>query len=90
MPDLLEALMIISFGCSWPISILKSYRSGTAKGKSLPFLILIELGYVCGVLAKLISGNITYVFVFYCLNLVMVAADLALYWRNCRLDRQRG
>ena len=35
--DLLEALMILCFGLSWPISIRKSWISRTAKGKSLFF-----------------------------------------------------
>ena len=39
MSDLLEALMIICFGLSWPISIRKSYTARTAKGKSLFFEI---------------------------------------------------
>ena len=34
--EILETLMIISFGISWPLNILKSYRSRTTKGKSLP------------------------------------------------------
>ena len=33
--DLLEALMILCFGLSWPISLRKSWISRTAKGKSL-------------------------------------------------------
>ena len=32
MTDLLEALMIVCFGLSWPVSIMKSYKSRTAKG----------------------------------------------------------
>ena len=35
--DLLEALMILCFGISWPLSIYKSWKSRTAKGKSLTF-----------------------------------------------------
>lgn len=89
MPEILEAAMVILFGVSWPTSIIKSYRARTAKGKSLLFLCFIFFGYVCGIAAKLISGNITYVFAFYVLNLVMVGADVALYFRNRALDRKR-
>ena len=42
--DLLETLMIIGFGISWPFSIYKSYVSRTAKGKSLEFEFFIWLG----------------------------------------------
>ena len=35
MTDLLEALMILCFGISWPISIQKSWVARTAKGKSV-------------------------------------------------------
>ena len=90
MAEVLEALMVISFGISWPVSILKSYRARTAKGKSLLFLCFILFGYVCGIASKLASGKITYVFAFYILNLVMVSLDLLLYFRNRRLDAQAG
>ena len=84
--------MVICFGISWPASIVRSWRARTCKGKSLFFLIFILVGYICGVSAKLVSQNITYVFVFYCLNLVMVATDMVLYYRNWRMDqaRERG
>lgn len=90
MAEILEALMVISFGCSWPMNIIKSLRAKTTKGKSLMFLLLIEFGYVCGIISKLVSGNITYVFIFYVLNMLMVGTDIALYFRNLRLDKQRG
>ena len=86
MAEILEAAMVILFGVSWPTSIIKSYRARTAKGKSLLFLCFIFFGYVCGITAKIISGNITYVFAFYVLNLLMVGADIALYFRNRRID----
>ena len=81
--------MVICFGLSWPMSVYKSYRSRTAKGKSLFFEIFILLGYISGIIGKLISGNITYVFIFYIINVVMVSADLILYARNRALDRAK-
>lgn len=86
MAELFEALMVISFGISWPASIIKSYTSRTAKGKSLFFLCMIIFGYGCGIASKLIYGRITYVFIFYVLNFVMVAIDMLLYFRNKKLD----
>lgn len=88
MSQLFEALMVISFGISWPISIVKSIRSRTAKGKSLVFIIFILFGYACGIASKLISHNITYVFVFYVLNFIMVAIDIYLFFKNSKLDQQ--
>ncbi len=87
MSEFLEACMVIAFGISWPMNIVRSLRSRTAKGKSLLFLVFILLGYVAGIASKLISGNITYVFFFYVLNLLMVSFDTVLYFRNRRLDR---
>ncbi len=89
MAELFEALMVIGFGISWPTSILKSYTSRTAKGKSAVFLAFVILGYICGIISKLVSGKLTYVFVFYVINLLMVSADFALYFRNRKLDRER-
>lgn len=86
MPELLETLMIISFGISWPMNIIKSLKTKTAKGRSLLFLCFILAGYICGILSKIISGKITYVFFFYVLNLFMVSFDLMLYFKNKQLD----
>jgi hypothetical protein len=82
--------MVVLFGVSWPASIIKSYRSRTTKGKSLAFLCLIFFGYIFGVASKLISGNIKYVVFFYILNTLMVGTDICLYFRNKRLDMQKG
>lgn len=87
--EIFEACMVVLFGISWPLNILKSIRSKTAKGKSFLFLLFIWTGYVFGVCSKLVSGNITYVFIFYVLNLVMVSIDVVLYFINRMRDRNR-
>ncbi|MBR6270580.1 MAG: hypothetical protein IKR26_00270 [Lachnospiraceae bacterium] len=96
MAEILEVIMIISFGLSWPMNVVKSYRSRTAKGKSIAFLLLIFFGYIAGIASKLINeaymaqiGSKWYVLFFYVLNLLMVGADILLYFRNRRLDRQK-
>ncbi len=89
MNQFFEAAMVICFGASWPLSIYKSYTSRSAKGKSLLFLLLILLGYVCGIGAKLLSGKVTYVLAFYILNFFMVATDIFLYFRNKRLEESK-
>lgn len=86
MSEIFEAVMVICFGLSWPMSVYKSWKSRTAKGKSLTFEVFIWLGYVSGIAGKLIQHNITYVFIFYILNIVMVSVDILLYFRNMRLD----
>jgi len=83
-----ELGMLICFGISWPISGLKSYRMKTAKGKSLPFLLAIVIGYVMGITHKLLYSR-DIVLVMYIINLCMVSADLVLYFVNRRYDRQR-
>lgn len=88
MSQLFEALMVISFGISWPLSILKSYRSRTAKGKSILFILFILAGYGFGITSKLVSSNITYVFVFYILNFILVFIDVCLYIRNAGIDKK--
>ena len=97
MPEILEIIMILCFGTSWPFNVVKSFRARTARGKSLLFLILIEVGYIAGIAAKLVSpaymaafGEKWYVLFFYVLNFTMVGADVILYFRNRRLDKLAG
>ncbi len=95
--DLFEAFTIFCFGLSWPISIRKSLVSKTAKGKSLFFEVFLLLGYAFGIARKIIqltalgsSGFIFFLsFFFYILNFVEISIDVALYFRNARLDRAK-
>ncbi len=93
MASILEAIMVICFGISWPLNIVKSIKTKTAKGKSIWFLSFILLGYIAGVAGKIISAVtggtlVVYVFVFYCLNLVMVTTDYVLTLKNMKRDKQ--
>ena len=83
-----ELGMLICFGVSWPINVMKSYRMKTAKGKSLPFLIAIVVGYLLGITHKLLYSR-DIVLAMYIINLCMVSADLVLYFMNRRYDKQR-
>ena len=96
IPELLEIIMVVSFGASWPFNVVKSWKAKTTKGKSLLFLLLIFFGYIAGIAAKLTNetymanfGEKWYVLVFYCLNFIVVGADLVLYIRNKQLDKKR-
>ena len=95
MAEFLEIIMIVSFGASWPLNVRKSYKARTAKGKSLGFLCLILFGYVAGIASKFANeaymaaiGEKWYVLFFYFLNFAMVSADLLLYFRNGKLDKE--
>ncbi len=84
MSELFEILMILCFGFSWPISIIKTLKVKTAAGKSPLFISLIIIGYVFGITSKIISGNIGIAFIFYWINLFMTSFDLVLqlYYRK--------
>lgn len=91
MGEALEAIMLICFGCSWPMNLVKNYRCRSAKGMSLPFILLLIIGYIAGISAKLINGitvHNLFVFIVYLINLMMVTANLFVYFRNCALDRK--
>ncbi|MBO5007804.1 MAG: hypothetical protein J6D26_03130 [Clostridia bacterium] len=95
MSELLEIIMIVSFGISWPMNVIKSYRARTTKGKSLAFLCLIFFGYIAGIASKFTNeaymaafASKWYVLFFYVLNLIMVGMDLCLYARNYKLDKK--
>ena len=97
MAELLEITMIVSFGISWPVNVVKSFKSRTTKGKSLAFLFLIFFGYIAGIASKLVNdaymaqiGSKWYVRFFYVLNFIMVGADLIMYARNAKLDKENG
>ena len=97
MAEIFEVVMIVSFGVSWPLNVIKAYKARTAKGKSLAFLLLILFGYVAGITSKLINeaymasfAEKWYVLFFYVLNFTMVSLDLIMYIRNRRLDKMNG
>jgi len=87
--SIFEALMLLCFGLAWPVSIYKSARSKTAKGKSLPFLVVVLVGYIFGIIHKILYAK-DLVIILYVLNGLMVLIDLLLSVRNSRLDRFEG
>jgi len=93
MSEFLEIAMILAFGASWPMNVIKSYKARSAKGKSIAFLSLIFIGYIAGIASKFTNeaymasfASKWYVLVFYFINIAMVGADILLYIRNRRLD----
>ena len=89
MGSILETIMLVCFGFSWPLNVIKAYRAKTAKGTSLPFILLIITGYIAGISAKIISGQINYVLIAYILNLAIVSLNVIVYFRNVSLDKKR-
>lgn len=88
MGSILETVMLVCFGFSWPLNVIKAYKAKTTKGTSLPFILLIITGYVAGISAKLISGQINYVLIAYMLNLAIVSLNIIVYFRNASLDKK--
>ena len=84
--------MLVIFGASWPFNILKSWRSRTARGKSVAFEFIVVFGYFVGLTGKLIvwrrSGFPAPAIWFYLADIIMVLLDIALYYRNTALDRR--
>ena len=88
MAQILESVMLICFGCSLPVSVIRNIRARTAKSMSLGFILLIIAGYIAGIAAKVYSGSFTYVLAVYIFNLLAVFANLVVYFVNRARDRQ--
>lgn len=88
-----EVGMLVAFGLSWPFNIAKSWKSRTAKGKSVVFEFAIIIGYLFGITGKFITysqtGVLTPVLWVYFLDVLMVSIDVCLYFRNAALDKKR-
>lgn len=89
MAIILETLMLILFGLSWPASVYKSWRSRSTGGKSLLFLGFVALGYTLGLIGKIFFAP-SYVIIVYCINLSFVLTDIVLYFRNRRVEKSRA
>lgn len=88
MAELLESTMLICFGLSWPMNLAKNIKAKSARNMSLQFILLIITGYVAGITAKIYTHRFNYVLVVYLLNLVIVSANVVVYFINRRYDRQ--
>ncbi|MGH4038136.1 MAG: hypothetical protein ACRQFF_09870 [Sphaerochaeta sp.] len=86
LSSILETIMIISFGLSWPLSIRRSYTSKSTKGKSLMFMLFILIGYFCGLSAKFLTHTYNLAFYFYFPNIALVMTDIVLYFRNLKYE----
>lgn len=94
MSELLEAIMLVAFSTGWYCSIFKMMRTREARGKSLPFVLVICFGYLCGVVSKLLiwseTGMLPPIVWLYALNAAVIAVDAFLVLRYSRLARWDG
>lgn len=91
LAEILETGMILCFGISWPLSVYRSYKSRSTKGKSLMFVCFIALGYVCGIISKIVGHVVLdkplgLAFWFYFPNITLVCTDICLYFRNKKIE----
>jgi len=84
-----EILMLACFGASWPISIYKSLKTRVVAGKSPLFMGIVMLGYAAGITHKILYAR-DWVIALYALNLLLVAVDLALYFRLSKSGDDAG
>lgn len=85
--QIFEIMMLLCFGISWPISVYKSIRSRSTKGKSVVFIIAIIIGYISGIIGKIVNHQLTYVVILYVINLIVVSIDLLLYFINAKHEK---
>lgn len=85
--EILEMIMLIMFGLSWPLNLIKCYRARTAKGTSILFYCAIGIGYISGIVRKFYINDINFVLIFYFVNLIMILGCIAIYFRNLHLDK---
>lgn len=89
----LEVIMLVMFGISWPFNLAKSIRTRSTKGKSLLFLVLIDIGYMAGIASKFVSTTFVWatdwwVFMIYVINFTFVTADLIMYFINSAREKK--
>lgn len=90
MSAVLEAIMLVCFGLSWPINAVKAWKSKTAAGTSWMFLALITFGYLAGIASKFAGGTVSWVLAVYIINLVALIVNWAVFVRNKTLDARRS
>ena len=82
---MLEALMLICFGVSWPFSIYRTWKAKRIEGKSLIFLVIVFVGYLVGAASKFVKAaggkELEKIVICYGINAVLVGIDLILYMR---------
>ena len=81
LAQILEFAMLLSFGCSWPFAIARTYRAKRVDGKSPTFAFIILFGYACGIAAHAVEGTKLWLIAVYLVDMALVSTDLCLYFR---------
>ena len=96
MAEILEIVMLVAFGASWPVNLVKNYKARSTKGVSILFYSLIFFGYIAGILSKFFNEDYManfsskwYVLIFYFFNLIVVGLNIIVYFRNKRLEEKQ-
>ena len=85
-----ESIMLICFGASWPMAIIKTIKAKNPVSKSFIFLWLVIIGYIAGAINRGYY-KVDYVFCLYIINCTMVSIDMVLsYYYLYRLKKQEG
>ena len=79
LSEILEFAMLFAFGFSWPFAIMRTYRAKRVDGKSPAFMIIVLVGYLCGIAAHLVEGTKLWLCFVYLLDMSLVSTDLTLY-----------
>ena len=79
--SIFEATMLICFGLAWPFSIYKSWKTKENGSKSLIFLIALIVGYISGIIHKILYNYDGVIFL-YILNAVMVSIEIGFFIKN--------
>ncbi|MFA7074057.1 MAG: hypothetical protein WC234_02575 [Endomicrobiaceae bacterium] len=85
--SIFEIIMLLCFASAWPFSIRKSYVSKQNTGKSIVFLYIVLIGYIAGMMHKVVY-NMDGVFYLYLFNFFLVSADMIIYYRNERIAKK--
>ena len=85
-----EVGMMLCFAAAWPLNIARAWKARTAIGSSPWFMVVIEVGYILGMINKVVNDDVNYVFAFYVLDFILVLIGLAIFVRNTAIDRSRG
>ena len=86
--QIFECIMLACFGLSWPKSVYKSIKSKSTQGKSIVFIIAIIIGYISGIIGKIVNHQLTYVLIIYCFNLIVVSVDFVLFFINRKNEKK--
>ena len=80
LSEILEFCMLFAFGFSWPFAIMRTYRAKRVDGKSPAFMVIVLVGYGCGIAAHLVDGSKLWLCWVYLADMALVSTDLALYF----------